>query len=549
MYYKEGVAKRRNFAAPSLGLCDKIYLNKGSLFALYSPDFFGGFYMKKSSIIFLSLIFIFNIAFSVSAEDSFRQATASSFTVSPIFSDNMVLQQNEPIKIWGTSSCEGDIINARMGNSMGWSVVENGKWEITLSERSYSSEPAVLEVYGAGEKSYKSFENIRFGDVLWVLGQSNVEYTVSAAPEADEFASSLTGNENLYICQIDKTSFSENNVSWRRADVYSTYTASALASFLGKNLDSALNSEVPIGIVSMGYSGCALSEFMPRELKGFISLDGQIYKNVIKNVEQMPIKALVWYQGESDSRYYFTYAKKLSKFIDWLREKKDCDFPVYSVELPPCFYDENDPDRSYEDLGRVRGESNSLSYLEKNFYVCPTSDLWSDRDFSNNIHPNNKSLIANRLALMILSQEYSFGSQSDYFAATVSEVERLSDNEVVIKFKNFGDGLKSDDMKGFVVTGKYGRVIESSKTEITSEDSVTVSADEKIYSVRYATDTDNVFGTDMSLSGSNNIPSPAFSVTLEKTLPAFVIIISLLFLTAVVAASFLILKKIKIKSH
>jgi hypothetical protein len=150
---------------------------------------------------------------------------------------------------------------------------------------------------------------------------------------------------------------------------------------------------------------------------------------------------------------------------------------------------------------------------------------------------------------MILSQEYSFGSQSDYFAATVSEVERLSDNEVVIKFKNFGDGLKSDDMKGFVVTGKYGRVIESSKTEITSEDSVTVSADEKIYSVRYATDTDNVFGTDMSLSGSNNIPSPAFSVTLEKTLPAFVIIISLLFLTAVVAASFLILKKIKIKSH
>jgi sialate O-acetylesterase len=467
-------------------------------------------------VILLLLAAVFGV-YHVSAED-FQYATATSFKVSPLFGDNMIFQQNEPIKIWGTSSCEGEIINARFGDSLGWGVVTDGKWEITLSARTYSAEPEVLEIYGSGEKSYVSFENIRIGDIWWVVGQSNVEYTVSASPTADQFADSLTSDDELYVCTLDMDSFSGNDVHWKKADKYSTYTSSALGSFLGKKLNDAMNSEVPIAVISMGYSGRALSEFMPKELQNGASSDGIIYKNVIGNIVQMPIKGMVWYQGESDAGTYSTYASKLSSFIKWLRQKKNMDsydFPVYAVELPPCFNDENDSERSYEDYGCVRGEIGSLTCSVENFHICPTSDLWSDKSYSNNIHPNNKDLIADRLSLMILSQEYGFGGQDDIFGPEVIKAEQIADGQVILKFRYVGDSLSYKDFSGFTIIGANWDVIENAHIEACGNDGILISADEKIYKIRYATKTENVFGKDISLSSSNGVPAASFCVTIE----------------------------------
>lgn len=470
--------------------------------------------------IFMCTLFFFFIfaAHSTYAED-FLPATADTFKVSPLFGDNMVFQQNEPIKVWGTSPCEGKIINARLGDSLGWGKVLNGKWEITLAERCFSSEPTVLEVYGSGGKSYFAFTNILIGDVWWVLGQSNVEYTLSAAPEAESLFASLTGNENVVICQIESDSFAENSVRWRSADRYSMYTASALGCFLGIDLDSALHGEVPIAIVSMGYSGCELSEFMPKGIAENIRRDGKIYTNVLCHISQMPIRGMIWYQGESDANSYSGYASKLSALIGWLRNEKDMntpDFPVYAVELPPCFDDINDPFRTYSDFGCVRGELGSLTYLEKNFYVCPTSDLWSNASFSNNIHPDNKSLIAKRLSLMLLSKEYGFGMPEYYFGPLVKKVDIISENKVIISFGYTGKSLSFKDLSGFVVIGGNWQIIDDARIELQGGESLVISSDEKIYTIRYNTKTDNVFGKDISLANSNSVPAPAFTITLAE---------------------------------
>ncbi len=459
------------------------------------------------------MLFLFPFTF-VQAEEVFCEATAADFEVSPIFCDNMVFQQNEPIRIWGTSDSEGGIVNARMGLSIGWGEVKDGKWEIELSPRTYTSEPAVLEIFGGEGSDYVAFENILIGDVWWVVGQSNVEFTVSASKDCENVCSLLDGNENVFLCDLNLNSFESGDIRWRKMTRYSAYSSSAIGAFLGFYLDNALNGEVPIAIISMGYSGSELSEFLPSEVGG---KNGRIYKKVISNALRMPIRGMIWYQGESDANKYDVYAERLDGFIDFLREKKELvneSFPVYAIELSPCFDSETDAERVYVDLGIVRGEIGALTHITENFYVCPTSDLWSDKEYSNNIHPDNKLEIAQRLSLMLLSKEYVMGNEELFFSPTVRSFEAESPYEVTLYFENTGEGLCAQNADGFTVIGKKWDVIDA-QIDV-SKDTVKISADEEICIIRYATQTDGIFGTDFSLANSGGIPAAAFSVTVSS---------------------------------
>lgn len=472
-------------------------------------------------------VFLFiSVHLTVNADNEFLYGSAANFEVSPVFGDNMIFQQNEPIRIWGTSSYDGEVVNAKLGNSLGYSIVENGTWEITLSARTYSSEPLVLEIFGAPDSKTVSFENIRIGDVWWALGQSNIEYTTSSAPEFESFCSGLDGSENAVVYQLELGSFEKSSSArWRVFNRYSTQSASALASFFTKELCSATNNEIPIAIVSMGFGGHELASFMPPELTKSVSFEkskNEVYNRVLKNIVRMPIKGMIWYQGEADANIYSDYSLKLKSFIRWLRSKKAQDneaFPIYAVELAPCFDNPTDEARQYINFGTVRGELCSVSYMLDNFYVCASSDLWSDKDYSNNIHPNNKFALAKRLSLMVLSKEYAFGGEQSFFAPTIKSI-RYGKNakNLDITFNFTGDGLKYDTLSGFCVIGKNWQILEDVVIELTAPDTITVSSSEEICIVRYNTETSNIFKKDISLCNSYGMPAAAFSVNISPPL-------------------------------
>ena len=58
---------------------------------------------------------MFQLAGTVSADEP---AGVSSFELAPCFGDNTIFQQNEPIRILGTSSDEGATVNSILGDSM-----------------------------------------------------------------------------------------------------------------------------------------------------------------------------------------------------------------------------------------------------------------------------------------------------------------------------------------------------------------------------------------------------------------------------------------------
>lgn len=516
--------------------------------------------MKKT--VFIAIVFAVLTKVGVFAADvDFKYATAESFEVSRAFSDNMVLQQNEDITVWGTSECEGKIINARLGDSLGWGEVKDGKWEIKLAQRSYSKTPLTLEVYGEDNRGYTAYENITVGDVWWFMGQSNIEYSTAAAPESDDFYASITGNESVYVCHVEKDSFSKGKYTpWRKLSPYSARASSALACFTAKKLDSALNSEVPIGIMSLGYSGNEISAFMPSQLTKYTSSikdSAVIYDNVISYIEKMPIRGIVWYQGEADAANYSDYALKLKSYISYLREVKNqdnYDFPIYAIELSPCFDDASDTWRQFIDFGQVRAQTGGLTLRVNNFYVCPTSDLWNDRAFSNSLHPDNKETISNRLSMMLLSKEYAFGNEQMYFAPSVKSVTYSELNgkfQVCMEFEYTADGLVMEKCAGFSVVGENWKSIDDAKIEL-KDNMIYVTAKERICAVEYNVKTDNVFSEDIFLKNSNGMPAAAFAVNISYPAvkiadTASVDLKAIMLLTAAVFAVIVILEKTLLK--
>lgn len=485
--------------------------------------------MKKNlTLFFLIIITVLSVPFITHAETKkadktektnenvYSKPTATNFDVDPLFGDNMIFQQNEQIRIWGTSDCEGEIITARFGESLGSSVVKDHKWEISFAERGYSNEPMVIELFGDGK--YISFENIRIGEVWWVVGQSNVEFTMAADPEGEEFLNTITGDENITICSLDDNCFQTGEIRWRKLSRHSTYGSSALAAFIATELNESFNNEIPIAVMCMGYSGQALSAFLPHSEGLNSTLNGEIFERVLSRVIRMPAQGVVWYQGESDSNDYSRYSTRFVKFMDYIKTEMNLfgTFSVYAIELPPCFDDPDDPDRQYMNFGIVRGEIGSISYLMDDFFICPTSDLWAEPKYSNNLHPPIKRTVSKRLVRMMLAQEYQLGYQEVFLAPTLREYV-AEGNKVTLTFSNVYPPLSCTSTSGFSLIGKDWKPLENFDIEVVGNQLI-ITADEEIYVIRYNCGTDYTFEKDIFLTDAA-LPAPAFVVTIKEPAP------------------------------
>jgi hypothetical protein len=87
------------------------------------------FFMKNSSL-FLKICFVFYFCFDckVGAQDLSNQ-----LTLSPLFSDHMVLQQKKAVTFWGKSSPNNIIkVNASWGETNSIISDSKGNWELKL---------------------------------------------------------------------------------------------------------------------------------------------------------------------------------------------------------------------------------------------------------------------------------------------------------------------------------------------------------------------------------------------------------------------------------
>jgi sialate O-acetylesterase len=198
--------------------------------------------MKKTIALFAFIIFV-TTAFA-------------NITLPKIFGDNMVLQRNKPIHIWGFATAGEKVTVQFNGQAKTAKASRDGKWLITLAAEKEGG-PFELSVKG---KNLLTIKNILVGEVWICSGQSNMEMPIEG-----------WGKINNYQQEINDANYPQirhfkvpNTVSTTLKDdvaggdwkVCSPATAgdfSATAYFFARQLYNQL--KVPIGLINTSWGG------------------------------------------------------------------------------------------------------------------------------------------------------------------------------------------------------------------------------------------------------------------------------------------------------
>lgn len=161
-----------------------------------------------------------------------------------------------------------------------------------------------------------------------------------------------------------------------------------------------------------------------------------LYNAMVAPVIPYTIKGFCWYQGESNTGKPIDYsALQKAQIHDWRSKWSLGELPFLYVQLP-----------GFMDYNYLPSESNwaalresQLSALsEPNTAMAVAIDLgeWND------IHPDNKKDVGERLALAALNKAYG---EDMVFSGPVFSKAVITGNQVVVEFTHTGTGLVTRD--------------------------------------------------------------------------------------------------------
>ncbi len=181
--------------------------------------------------------------------------------VSPVFSDNMVVQREMRWPVWGTAAPGAEVTVRMAGVSASEKADAAGKWRVYLPELKAGG-PHELSVEAGGER--RTFTNVLAGEVWICSGQSNMEWPLSGASNGPaEVASSA--HEGLRLLSVprlaSRTPVDTFAGSWAVCGPETAAGFSAVAYYFGREVHKALGA--PVGLVKSAWGGTRAEAWTP----------------------------------------------------------------------------------------------------------------------------------------------------------------------------------------------------------------------------------------------------------------------------------------------
>ncbi len=406
-----------------------------------------------------------------------------------IFSDNMVLQRDKPIFIWGKSNA-GSSVTVMFSSQQKTTTADTaGKWQVELEPLKLSDIPQDLTVKG---QTTVTLHNILIGDVWLCSGQSNMEYPLDsklkkyAAPKkgtnvAEEELANNNRPDAIRYIYVEKTLNKIPELptkGWVAGNDTIVKYLSAIGYFFAKEIYA--ETKVPIGIISSSWGGSRIEPWTPdwaypespvfkdSASKPNYKIDGthpgQFYKGMIEPLIPFAVKGVLWYQGESNCMIedQDTYKEKFRLLVSsWRNLFKDEQLPFYTVQISPYLYTaRKDPKKHEPELLAKFWEAQTNCLSIKNTGMVVTTDLV---DNLSDIHPSYKWVVGHRLALLALAKSYN--KKSVVYSGPVYRSAKKKKNTIELKFTNTGSGLASSDDKSltwFAIAGEDEKFVTAS---------------------------------------------------------------------------------------
>lgn len=367
-------------------------------------------------------------------------------TLPNIFGDNMVLQRNAEVKIWGWASPKEEIKLTTSWDNQEYKVVANNQaqWELKIKTPEAGG-PFTISIKGYNEVVLK---NILIGEVWVCAGQSNMEMSASWGIESGEEEMKNATNPNIRFFTVPKLTATtpQNNLlgNWVESTPETMKNFSAIGYFFAKRLREDLKN-VPIGLISSNWGGTPAEIWMPEEvvqndpvlLENAKKLNeqeygprqpGRAYNAMIYPFKGFKIAGTLWYQGESNVGS-LVYDKTLSALITSWRKVWQDEFPFYFVQIAPYKTGSN----NFSNVTVRNSQRKILNEVPKTGMVL-TSDISDTID----IHPKNKKDVGIRLANLALAETYKVNS--NLVNGPLFKNIQIEKNKAIVSF-DFADGL------------------------------------------------------------------------------------------------------------
>jgi len=180
-----------------------------------------------------------------------------------IFADDMVLQRNKLIPVWGWADANEKIEIKFNKQTKTTKADKNGKWIIRLDSENAGG-PFELSIKG---RNIIVFKNVLVGEVWICSGQSNMEFKVAEVENAEK---EIKDSNYPFIRQFtvarDVSSLPKDDVKAGKWEVCNTATVAnftAVGYFFAKKIYSEL--KIPIGLIHTSWGGTVSETWTSRE--------------------------------------------------------------------------------------------------------------------------------------------------------------------------------------------------------------------------------------------------------------------------------------------
>ncbi len=412
-----------------------------------------------------------------------------------VISNNMVLQKDIPLPIWGWAE-GGEEVTVTLGEASVKATADGaGKWMVKLPAIKTAGGPHEMTVKGKNEIKVS---NILVGEVWAGSGQSNMQWNVAQSTNGQgEIASAKFPKIRLFMVPLVPSGTPSEHVQaqWVECSPETVGGSSAVLFFFGREIHQKL--DMPVGLITTAWGGTRIQTWVPPQgytaipeladerdqmlgmLNGYAdglagyatsvksyndtvkaakpgdalpqppgALPGHplnnnynhtgLYNGMIHPIVPFGIRGFLWYQGESNNGQGMHYYQLKRGLIEGWRsawnQEGNRDFPFLFAQLAPYDYG-GDPTR----LAGI-WEAQTATLKVKNTGMAVLTDITTLKD----IHPPNKQDVGKRLSLWALANTY--GKTDLVYSGPLYKSMKADGNQVAVSFDH-AVGLKSRDGK------------------------------------------------------------------------------------------------------
>ena len=393
-----------------------------------------------------------------------------------IICDNMVLQQQADVRLWGWAQ-PGKTVNV----STSWNneivstkADKNGKWLVKVKTPKASYDPLSI-TFDDGEML--TISNVVAGEVWVCAGQSNMEMPVKGfgmCPVKDYNhwvieSARHTGVRSVKIPSVMRAVPQEDaQCEWRICSPKTVGEFSATGYFFARQLHEAL--DIPIGLIEANKGGTRVESWLTKENLQKYTNDPTDSVEICKKWAQWDYhRSLLWGNGTFNPILNYTvkgilyyqgcsnvgdpgdqYSERMKLLVEqWRSQFGLGEIPFYFVQIAPWAYDDGDLNAISGALLREQ-QWKAAQIIPNSSLVC-INDLVYPYEYSQ-IHPAQKQPVGERLAYTALHRDYGFENVL-YKSSSFKDMTIKNDTVFIHLQDNYSADAPFEQMEGFEVAG------------------------------------------------------------------------------------------------